>query len=312
MNEVQFAKELKAADLVNFSDDDITALEELISEPTEEDPTAQIEGSPTEQTIGSVLPQAANFSSGLDAILGRKGVDTINDSEGWDGRFGDSLFSKGVELLAKQMNRALSVLEAMDINGIASMMARGFLSRLDRNNENSLKSNLRNTVGIDLQGQIRAEGLISIKSRLLKMLHSLKVLRMSTRKTSGKLLRDNVMNGERPSNIVTQIKDIGNVTKSRAKLIARTETAKANTDITQLRSEALGAKTYVWSASMDERTRTSHAILDGKLCRFDDDTVYSDDDGLTWKPRSKIGGEQIKPGKIWNCRCVMLPIVTWS
>lgn len=74
IDEVQFAKELKAADLVNFSDEDITALEELISEPTEEDPTAQIEGSPTEQTIGSVLPQAANHSSGLDAILGRKGT----------------------------------------------------------------------------------------------------------------------------------------------------------------------------------------------------------------------------------------------
>ena len=74
IDEVQFAKELKAADLVNFSDDDITALEELISEPTEEDTAAQIEGSQTVETIGSVLPQAAAFSSGLDAILGRERV----------------------------------------------------------------------------------------------------------------------------------------------------------------------------------------------------------------------------------------------
>ena len=245
--------------------------------------------------------------------------DTLNDNKtNYSGfpnssHIGDSLFSKGVELLAKQMNRALSVLEAMDINGIASMMARGFLSRLDRNNENSLKSNLRNTVGIDLQGQIRAEGLDqALNIKIAENVALIKSVKDEYKENIGKLLRDNVMNGERPSNIVTQIKDIGNVTKSRAKLIARTETAKANTDITQLRSEALGAKTYVWSASMDERTRTSHAVLDGKLCRFDDDTVYSDDDGLTWKPRSKIGGEQIKPGKIWNCRCVMLPIVTWS
>lgn len=238
---------------------------------------------------------------------------TLNDGEGWDGRFGDSLFSKGVELLAKQMNRALSVLEAMDINGIASMMARGFLSRLDRNNENSLKSNLRNTVGIDLQGQIRAEGLDqALNIKIAENVALIKSVKDEYKENIGKLLRENVMNGERPSNIVTQIKDIGNVTKSRAKLIARDQTAKANADITQLRSEALGAKTYVWSSSMDERSRPDHDVLDRKLCDFSNPTIYSDDNGKTWKQRSAIGGVEEHPGKPIQCRCVALPVVTWG
>lgn len=244
--------------------------------------------------------------------------DTLNDSEGWDlktpsSHFGDSLFSKGVELLAKQMNRALSVLEAMDINGIASMMARGFLSRLDRNNENSLKSNLRNTVGIDLQGQIRAEGLDqALNIKIAENVALIKSVKDEYKENIGKLLRDNVMNGERPSNIVTQIKDIGNVTKSRAKFIARDQTAKANADITQLRSEALGSKTYIWSSTNDERSRPDHDAMDGKLCQWSDPSTYSDDDGKTWKKRSAIGGVNLHPGRDFQCRCVSLPVVTWS
>ncbi len=241
--------------------------------------------------------------------------DTMNDHNGdaTNMIFGDALFSKGVELLAKQMNRALSVLEAMDINSIAALMAQGFLSRMNRNNEKSLQSNIRKTVGIDLQGQIRAEGLDTVLDvKIAENVALIKSVKDEYKENIGKLLRDNVMNGERPSNIVTQIKEIGSTTKSRAKLIARTESAKINTDMTQLRSEALGAKLYVWSASMDERTRKSHAVLDGLTMRFDDDTVFSRDGGQTWEPRSKIGGEEIKPGKIWNCRCVMLPIVNFS
>lgn len=225
----------------------------------------------------------------------------------------DALFSRGVELLARQMDRALSKLEDLDINSIALMMARGFVNRLNRNNDNTFKANLRNNVGLDLKGSIEAEGLTdALKVIVSQNVALIKSVKDEYKDNIGKLLRDNVLEGNRPTNLVTQIKDIGGVTKSRAKLIARTETAKINTDMTQLRSESLGAKTYVWSASMDERTRTSHAVLNGLTMRFDDDTVYSDDGGLTWKPRSKIGGEQIKPGKIWNCRCAMLPIISFS
>ena len=224
----------------------------------------------------------------------------------------DALFSKGVELLARQMNRILDRLESMDINNFATQLARGFTTRLNQNSSNSFNSNIKNSVGLDLNRIVSTPELSdALNMAIINNTALIKSIKDEYKDNVSKLIRDNVFNGERPTNIVTQIKDIGGVTKSRAKLIARTETAKINADITQLRSEALGAKTYVWSASMDERTRTSHAVLDGLTMRFDDDTVYSDDGGLTWKPRSKIGGEQIKPGKIWNCRCVLLPVVKW-
>ena len=225
----------------------------------------------------------------------------------------DALFSRGVELLARQMDRALSKLEALDINSIALMTARGFVNRLNRNNDNTFKANLRNNVGLDLKGSIEAEGLTdALKVIVSQNVALIKSVKDEYKDNIGKLLRDNVLDGNRPTNIVTQIKDIGGVTKSRAKFISRDQTAKVNADLVELRAEALGSKTYVWSSSMDERTRTSHKVMNGMLCKWSDDTVYSDDGGLTWKPRSKIGGEEYKPSKIYNCRCSALPQVSFS
>lgn len=59
INEAQFATELKNKDLVScISDEDITELEELISEPTTEDPQSEIEGGQAIEAGGSVLSQA--------------------------------------------------------------------------------------------------------------------------------------------------------------------------------------------------------------------------------------------------------------
>lgn len=238
-----------------------------------------------------------------DMVVSELQNDTLNDA----------LFSKGAELLARQMQRISDKLEALDVNGIAAMMARGFLNRLDRNNENSLKANINNTVGIDLPGQIRAEGLEqALAVKMAENVALIKSVKDEYKEKVGKLLRDNVMDGQRPGNIVTQIKEVGNVSKSRARFIARDQTAKANSDITQLRAEALGSKTYVWSSTNDERSRPDHDAMDGRLCRWDDPTVYSDDDGKTWKKRKSIGGVELHPGRDYNCRCVSTPIVSWS
>lgn len=225
----------------------------------------------------------------------------------------DALFSRGVELLARQMDRALSKLEALDINSIALMMARGFANRLNRNNDNTFKANLRNNVGLDLKGSIDVEGLTdALRVIVSQNVALIKSVKDEYKDNIGKLLRDNVLEGNRPTNLVTQIKDIGGVTKSRAKFIARDQTAKVNADLVELRAEALGSKTYIWSGSMDERERPSHKAMQGMLCKWSDATVYSDDGGVTWKKRSAIGGVELHPGKDYSCRCGALPQVSFS
>lgn len=108
--------------------------------------------------------------------------------------------------------------------------------------------------------------------------------------------------GKSINDISKEIKDRYGVTKSRARTIARTEVGKLNGNLTKLRNEELGIRTYTWVTSNDERVRDSHKALNGMLCKWDDDTVYSDDNGKSWKRRSGkmfIG----KPGDDINCRC---------
>ena len=92
------------------------------------------------------------------------------------------------------------------------------------------------------------------------------------------------------------------ITKSRANFIARDQMGKLNGTITQKRMQDIGLTMYEWGSSNDERVRESHAVMDGKLCRWDDATVYSEDGGKTWKPRP-AGAVLMHPGMDYQCRC---------
>lgn len=108
--------------------------------------------------------------------------------------------------------------------------------------------------------------------------------------------------GKSINDISKEIKDRYGVTKSRARTIARTEVGKLNGNLTKNRNQELGIKTYYFITSNDERVRDSHKALNGMLCKWDDDSVYSSDNGKTWKSRS---GKMFrgKPGDDINCRC---------
>lgn len=98
------------------------------------------------------------------------------------------------------------------------------------------------------------------------------------------------------------------VATSRAYLIARTETARANAAINQSRAMAVGSGLYRWHNSGDEAVRHSHedyrgepakgyksGKLQGKIFRWDDPPKL--DDGMTGHP-----------GTFPNCRCFAEPV----
>lgn len=98
---------------------------------------------------------------------------------------------------------------------------------------------------------------------------------------------------------------------SKAQLIARTETAKAQAAVTQIRSEQLGIDWFVWRTSEDQRVRTSHDGMDGVLCRYSDlpapEQLFPtrNKDGSTTP--SHLG--HYGPGDCPNCRCYAEPVV---
>lgn len=138
------------------------------------------------------------------------------------------------------------------------------------------------------------------------------------RKKVAGVISDGVLSGR---NIKAVTMDIQNTCKdfsrSKSELIATTEVGKLNTAISRNQSESSGIDYYEWSAAMDGRTRESHAVMDGKICKWGDDRNYyawEDDPAkpgkrkLVRKPRpgnAYMGA----PGTDFRCRCVALPYI---
>jgi SPP1 gp7 family putative phage head morphogenesis protein len=104
--------------------------------------------------------------------------------------------------------------------------------------------------------------------------------------------------GIRANEFAKRIMNTGEVTKSRANLIARTETSRTAGILQQVRAESVGSEGYIWRTSMDIDVRDRHRKLEGKFFRWDDPPVTGEN------------GERSHPGGIYNCRCwaeVVLP-----
>jgi SPP1 gp7 family putative phage head morphogenesis protein len=86
--------------------------------------------------------------------------------------------------------------------------------------------------------------------------------------------------------------------KSRATLIARTETARAASLLTQARSSHIGSTHYTWKTAGDGNVRESHRKLNGTTQEWND------------PPLSDPPDHYSHPGQIWNCRCIAIPIIS--
>lgn len=106
------------------------------------------------------------------------------------------------------------------------------------------------------------------------------------------------------------VKEINSIntkyTKNKSKFIARNETGNLNGAIQRTQMEGAGFRYYKWMCMLDGVTRDTHRSMNGLVCKWEDDTVYSDDGGKTWKKRTGsmfIG----QPGQDYNCRCTAIP-----
>ncbi len=99
-------------------------------------------------------------------------------------------------------------------------------------------------------------------------------------------------------------KMVGNMSTNHARLISRTESAKAMSALTQARAEDTGHDWYIWHTAKDVRVRPSHKEMNGVLCRFSDPPA----------PEELIGEKSAGhygPGNIYNCRCYAAPVILW-
>lgn len=103
--------------------------------------------------------------------------------------------------------------------------------------------------------------------------------------------------GRRAASIAKEILRTGHVTQSRAMLIARTETSRTATAMTESRAVYVGSEGYFWRTVGDSDVRPLHRKLNGHFFKWDEPPVAGEN------------GERSHPGAIYNCRCYPEPVL---
>jgi SPP1 gp7 family putative phage head morphogenesis protein len=127
------------------------------------------------------------------------------------------------------------------------------------------------------------------------------------------LVSGNLYSGARSSEVAKEIMKTGLVAQSRADMIARTETARAQSTLTMVRAKAVGSTHYVWMTVKDFRVRPELGIRDFRKLntlamgshRKLHGTVQSWEDPPIVSPQGHRG----HPGTWVNCRCYASPIL---
>jgi SPP1 gp7 family putative phage head morphogenesis protein len=123
------------------------------------------------------------------------------------------------------------------------------------------------------------------------------------------LVADATTGQVRVESLADDIMERFEVTESRANLIARDQTLKANANLTQLRQQQVGVTRYVWTCSGDERVRGRPG---GKWADSDSDHWSLDGTVQEWtnppitNPKT---GARNHPGEDYQCRCTATPVV---
>lgn len=101
--------------------------------------------------------------------------------------------------------------------------------------------------------------------------------------------------GAKGGGLIAQIEERFSVSRSRASLIARDQTARLASQVARERQANLGVTRAQWSTSGDEQVRQSHADLDG--------VIYLLAEGAP----SENG--YIQAGEEFQCRCLGVPVL---
>lgn len=107
----------------------------------------------------------------------------------------------------------------------------------------------------------------------------------------------NYLEGNTTTSILQEIQNRYGMAKRRARLIARDQVGKLNSEVTKFQQEKAGCKYYQWDTSGDKRVRKEHQELDGKIFSWDNS-----------HPARDKKGNIIQPGSPIQCRCVPLPV----
>ena len=135
-----------------------------------------------------------------------------------------------------------------------------------------------------------------MQARLAESVKLISSLPIEAAERVHKLTLEGILDGARAAEIADEIRRSGDVSRSRATLIARTEVARTSSALTEARALHVGCTHFVWKTSEDGDVRSSHKKMANKVCEFANPPI--------------VDGEPLLPGMTYNCRCYIEPILT--
>ncbi|WP_430439074.1 phage minor head protein [Shinella sp.] len=163
-----------------------------------------------------------------------------------------------------------------------------------RHTENFMAAAKR-ALGIDLRAVVRQEDIEDYVREAIARNTSLIIgFSDDLQKRIEQAVYDNSIAGNSVKTLRKTLMEQFGIADRRAKLIARDQMGKFNSDLNRIRQTQAGVTSYVWSTSHDERVRERHRKLDGK----------------TYKWGEATGAEQgLPPGQPVQCRCIARGVV---
>jgi SPP1 gp7 family putative phage head morphogenesis protein len=198
----------------------------------------------------------------------------------------------GLDILLAQAARRFGNIEGV-ADRLAQLAAKRTLGAVDE----ALTENILRAIGVDISSYLPTDTEIGAALAEATTANVALIKSIPTQYLDG--VRDTVSKafaaGERWESVAARIQHVGDVTVSRAKLIARDQVSKMTSAFNEIRQVNVGITHYTWSTSHDERVRKSHQDLNGK--------------DFAWKDPPEVDGEKANPGEPVNCRCVAIPVI---
>ena len=215
--------------------------------------------------------------------------------------------------------RATRVTLERETDAEAERLADEFAKAVAAQNRQQMNRIMRRVMGVDIfADDERLSGLMSSwvreNAQLIRSIPEQALDRVEG------LTNRAVRSGRSVTDVAKDIRKEFGVTRRRARVIARDQIASLNANITRERQREVGIEEYEWATADDERVRGDpsgrypdamprHDVMNGKICRWDDPTVYRERGSDKWLQRSSLGGPSAHPGEPILCRCTALPEV---
>lgn len=188
-------------------------------------------------------------------------------------------------------------------NLAALRLASGFVGRMDAATKTKLEKGVGKAMGVDVAQIAKSEGLTtaldaSIRSNV-QLIQSIPAEYLDKIE---RIINTETIKRRSGTSIIEQIRAVYPVTESRARFIARDQSAKVNGDITRERQTATGVRGYRWRTVGDGAVRESHKERNGKVYAWNPEDVGKrlDSGEVMLDPEADDIGH---PGEDYQCRC---------